>query len=133
MRILTAGEKTALAAPQKRIAYLVAINVLDDPIYLCTARYSLTVNGIEWQGAGKLLDIGLPKESAGIAANKATLRLSGLDAALISLALNEDIENTSVTIYLATFDPDTRQIIGYHVHTRRVIGQVRILPPSSAQ
>lgn len=133
MRILTAGEKTALAAPQKRIAYLVAINVLDDPIYLCTARYSLTINGIEWLGMARLIDLLLPKEDASLAANKATLRLSGLNVSLLSLALNEDIEGATVTIYLATFDPETRLIIGYHVHTRRVIGQVRILPPTSAQ
>lgn len=133
MRILLAGEKTALAASHKRIAYLVLINTLIGDLRLCTARYSLMVHGQEWLGRGRLLDVKLPKEDASLAANKATLRLSGLDPTLISMALNEDIEGSVVTIYLATFDPETRQVIGAHIHTRRVLGQVRILPPSSAQ
>lgn len=133
MRILLAGEKTALAASHKRIAYLVHIATSIGDLRLCTARYSLTVQGQEWLGRGQLMDVTLPKEDASLAAHKATLRLSGLDPALISMALNEDIEGSTVTIYLATFNPDTRQVIGVHIHTRRVLGQVRILPPSSAQ
>lgn len=129
-RTLTALEKTALSSPRKRLAYLVTIDVPGDPIHFCSARYSLTVFGVTYLGRGWLMDMMLPREDASLAANKATLKISGLNAALIALSLNEDVEGYSCRIQLATFNPDTRQVIGVHLHTRRVIGQVKITPPT---
>lgn len=135
MRVLLAAEKTAIEASRVRMAYLVHFDFPSGPVLFTTNTHSLFFpGGSEWLGVGNLLDISLPQEDASLESHKCEIKLSGLNPALISLALNEDIENAPCTIYLALFDPDTNQPVGpAFVYHRGTVGQVRIMPPSSSE
>lgn len=135
MRLLTTAEKSALSASRVRFCYLVELRFRDPLGFLrfTTAAHTMTINGREWMGAGGLLDIRLPDEDGSLEAHKAEITLDGLDPSVISLALNEDIEDAPCTVYLATFNPDTNQLIGVSQFHRGTVGQVRIQPPSSRE
>lgn len=133
MRILTAGERTALAADRVRMCFLVELHFAIGTARFTTAAHTLMLGGVEWLGAGGLLDLELPQEDGTLEAHKAEITLNGLDPAVISLALNEDLEGTPAYIHLATFNPDTNQLIGTHQYLRGTVGQVRIVPPSMSE
>lgn len=134
MRLLTVAEGNALDASRVRMAFMVEFKFPTGDVRFTTSAYTQNWRGQEWLGAGGLLDIELPQEDSSLEAHACTISLSGLDPAVISLALNEPLENSRCTIFLATFDPDTNQVIGpgFQFH-RGTVGQIRILPPSSAE
>ena len=62
-------------------------------------------------GVGELGSIETVEENIEVIARSVTLTVSGLDASLLSEALNENYQNRTVTIYLATINPDTGLLI----------------------
>lgn len=132
MRVLTTAEKNAIDVHRVRMAFMVEFRFPTGDVRFTTAAYTQTWNGLEWLGAGGMLELDLPQEDSSLEAHACTISLSGLDPAVISLALNEPLENSRCTIWVAHYDPDTNLPIGtgYQFH-RGTVGQIRILPPSS--
>lgn len=62
----------------------------------------LTINSETYVGSGTLLNISSVEETSEIAARGATVTLSGLDAAIISIALSENYQNRPCTIIIGT-------------------------------
>lgn len=62
-------------------------------------------------GVGELGSIETVEENIEVIARSVTLTVSGLDASLLGEALNENYQNRTVTIYLATINPDTGLLI----------------------
>ena len=62
----------------------------------------LTIDGKSFTGGGSLLSISGIEETSDIAARGATVVLSGLDPAIISIALEENYQNRSCAIYIGT-------------------------------
>lgn len=134
MRLLTVAEANALAAPRVRMAFMIEFRFPTGDVRFTTSAYTVTWNGKEWLGAGGMLDLELPQEDSALEAHACTVTLNGLDPAVISLALNEPLENSRCTIFVAMFDPDTNQAVGPgYQYFRGTVGQIRILPPSSAE
>lgn len=62
-------------------------------------------------GVGELGSIETVEENIEVIARSVTLTVSGLDASLLGEALNENYQNRTVTIYLATINPDTGLLV----------------------
>lgn len=77
----------------------------DDQVVRLWNGYSdVTIDGDEYIGAGSLMTIGNVEESSEIAARGTTVVLMGLDASVISLALNEDYQNRPARVIVGTID-----------------------------
>ncbi len=127
MRFLTTDQAEAISDDRVRMCYLVEASFDTGPVYFSTATWTMFYNGIEWLGAGSLLDIQLPDEDSSLEAHECLVSLDGLDPAVISLALNEDLEGRAIRIYGLVYDPDTNQPIGHWLHLRGTVSQVRII------
>jgi hypothetical protein len=64
----------------------------------------LTVSGVDYVGAGTLLQISSMKESADLAANGMNVTLSGITEPLISKARDEDYQGRELKILLGAMD-----------------------------
>ena len=64
-----------------------------------------------FSGVGELGSIETVEENIEVIARSVTLTVSGLDASLLGEALSEDYQNRTVTIYLATINPDAGLLI----------------------
>jgi hypothetical protein len=132
MRLLTTANRNAINADRVNLTWLVRIT-LPLPvgnIYLCSGVHTQHWAGVDWLGAGDLLDMEFPEESASLEAKNGELVLSGLDPALISLALNTDLEGAVVHTWALLRDPDTNQPVDapFVVH-RGTISEIRISQP----
>lgn len=131
MRWLTATQRTALNARRIRACYLVEIHFATGVLRYTTTPYTVIRNGYEWLGFGKLAGVEFPEETAELRASRARITINGLDAAAISLALNERTENVPLWVHLALMDPDTNAQLGTFVVHRGTIGDVEIVPATS--
>lgn len=59
------------------------------PLYLWTGLVSATIDGRTYSGAGPLLSIGEPSETADLSAVGLTLTLNGMSSDVVALATNE--------------------------------------------
>lgn len=134
-RDMVIGVVNALDNDRIVMAGLVEI-VLPDPIgvlrYINTP-HSKMWGGFEWQGAGALLDIQPPEEDGTLEAHKGSIRLNGLDAGMLSIALRAQLNFRQVNVWAAFWDPDTNVPIGHVLFFRGTIGQVRGLPTTEAE
>lgn len=71
---------------------------------------NLTVNSVEYVGAGTLLAIGQIAESSELQANGLTVTLSGITEPLISKARDEDYQGRELKVLLGAMD-DTNEVI----------------------
>jgi hypothetical protein len=65
---------------------------------------NLTVNSVDYVGAGTLLDIGEIAESAELQANGIVVTLSGITDPLLSKARDEDYQGRELTVKLGAMD-----------------------------
>ncbi len=63
-------------------------------------------NNETWTGAGNLLGISQIQESTGVEALGIRVELSGVNQAIVTLAVNEDYQGRPATLYLGQFDED---------------------------
>lgn len=136
MRLLTAANRNAINADRVNLTWLVRI-ILAPPIgniYLCSNKHTIVWAGVDWMGAGDLLDIEFPEEDGTLEAKNGEIVLSGLDPAMISLALNTHLEGAVVHTFALLRDPDSNQPVDspFVVH-RGTISEVRISQPFSAE
>ena len=111
MRGIGVSAAAVLAAGGKiPMAVLVDMPDLSAPLRLCTGRWNLTWAGKDYTAVGQLGKIEPAQESA---AGPRPLRfaMNGVPVSQRALVLGENVQNKSVGIYVAVFDPETYQIL----------------------
>lgn len=64
----------------------------------------VTIDGEEYIGSGSLLSVGGVEESGEVSAKGTAIALSGIDASLISIALQENYQNRTASVIIGTID-----------------------------
>ena len=97
-RTIPAGILSAIGQDRVEPFYAVEMNFDTAPVRLWTGFGDRTIDGQTYTGTGSLLEIGGLDEVADMSAKSATLRLSGLDTSLISLAYAEPYQRRKCRI-----------------------------------
>lgn len=105
-RELTTAMKSAVTADLVRPITLIQCAFDSGNLNLWGGIGNLTVGGVEYVGAGTLLQIGEIAESAELQANGLTVALSGITEPLISKARDEDYQGRELKVLLGTIDAD---------------------------
>lgn len=103
-RGLTTAMKDALTARQVEPAILVELEFDSGTDRIWTGYGDLSWDGKTWNGAGELLGIRPFSETTDVTATQAQVTISGIPASWISLALSEDYQGRTGTLYLAAID-----------------------------
>ena len=132
MKVLSTQQHAALQMSRVRLAYLLECHFPTGIVRFTTGSETIDFLGVEWLGAGAMLDIKFPDEDASLAVNNAEVTLNGLDVALISMALREPLLNATCVLYVALFGVDNRQPWGPPFrYMRGTLSHLRIVPPSA--
>lgn len=75
-----------------------------DTVRLWSGYQDATINSELYIGSGSLLSIGNIEESGEISARGTAIALTGIDASLISIALQENYQNRAASILIGTID-----------------------------
>ena len=73
-------------------------------VRLWNGYHDATIDGDEYTGAGSFMSVGTIEESGEVSAKGTTIALSGIDASLISLALQENYQNRTARVIIGTVD-----------------------------
>jgi hypothetical protein len=91
---------TALTGPNPRPFRAVEIFFPSMTLRLWTGINIRTLNGDDYIGAGSILSFGEVEETANIEAAGTSITLSGIDPAMIAIALDEPYQGSVVKLYL---------------------------------
>lgn len=105
-RELTPAMKSAVTADLVRPITLVQCAFDSGNLNLWSGIGNLTVDSVEYVGAGTLLQIGEIAESAELQANGLTVALSGITEPLISKARDEDYQGREMKVLLGAIDSE---------------------------
>jgi hypothetical protein len=100
-RALTAGVQSAIASSQVTALMFVELDFASGFLRLTTAGHDVTWNGYTWTGVGLLGAVEAIKEDTALQANGIRLTLSGVDVAIIAIALQEAYQGRDARIWLA--------------------------------
>ena len=103
-RTVPAALLTALAQPQVEPFYAVKMAFDSGTVRLWTGYGDRTINSETYVGAGSLLNIQGLGEVADLSAKAITISLSGVAAALVSLALQEPYQRRVCRVYFGAVD-----------------------------
>ena len=103
-RTLTSAMQAVATAEVVRPIVLVQCDFDSGALNLWNGIGDLTVSGVDYVGAGTLLQISSMKESADLAANGMNVTLSGITEPLISKARDEDYQGRELKILLGAMD-----------------------------
>jgi len=103
-RTLTSGMQTAVTADLVRPITLVQCAFDSGNLNLWSGIGDLTVDSVDYVGAGSLLSIGEITESAELSANGITVTLSGVTSPLITKARDEDYQGRELKVLLGAMD-----------------------------
>lgn len=109
-RSISSAMQAALTADLVRPIVLVQCAFDSGDLNLWNGIGNLTVNSVEYVGAGTLLAIGQIAESSELQANGLTVTLSGITEPLISKARDEDYQGRELKVLLGAMD-DTNEVI----------------------
>jgi hypothetical protein len=109
-RPVTAGVLSAVAQPQITALLFVELDFASGFLRLTSAGHDVVWNGYGWTGVGLLGSVAPIREDTSLAANGVELKLSGVDSAIISIALQEDYQGRAAKIW-AAFINDAGAII----------------------
>jgi hypothetical protein len=124
MRVINGPALAQLNAETMKIALLVEM-MLSAPVRLCTANVNLVWDGNTYVGTGVLGAVNEVDDSPGEYKNL-TFTLSGVDLAVISIALNENVRNKRVTVREAVIDASTFAILDAPVIWTGTIDQMPV-------
>jgi len=105
-RDLTSGMQTAVTADLVRPITLVQCAFDSGDLNLWSGIGDLTVDSVDYVGAGSLLTIGEITETTEIAANGVRVTLSGVTSPLITKARDEDYQGRELKVLLGAMDAD---------------------------
>ena len=103
-RTLTNAMQTVATSEVVRPILLVQCAFNSGSLNLWSGIGDLTVDSVDYVGAGTLLSIGAVKESLDLAANGMTVNLSGVTEPLISKARDEEYQGRELKILLGAMD-----------------------------
>ena len=103
-RDLTSGMQTAVTADLVRPITLVQCAFDSGNLNLWSGIGDLTVDSVDYVGAGSLLTIGEISETTEIAANGVRVTLSGVTSPLITKARDEDYQGRELKVLLGAMD-----------------------------
>ncbi len=124
-RGLTTDQRNAALASHRVNVPLVEALFDSGPLRLAMCPWDIVVGDDTYIATGALLTIGPIKESSSSQEGLA-LTLSGLDAAIVELAVNEHYRGRIITIRKARLTPGTMALIG--TPTIEWIGRMRNIP-----
>jgi len=101
---------TALSQPEVEPFYAVEMNFDTSPVRFWTGYGERTIRSDTYIGTGNLLSISGLEEVNDISAKRITLQLSGIDATLVSLALQEPYQRRECKVYFGTTDSTTIEV-----------------------
>ena len=103
-RSLTSGMQTAVTADLVRPITLVQCAFDSGNLNLWSGIGDLTVDSVDYVGAGSLLSIGEITESSELSANGISVTLSGVTSPLITKARDEDYQGRELKVLLGAMD-----------------------------
>jgi len=109
MRVIAGPALAQLQSGNVHMALLVEM-LLTQPVRLNTANVTLTYGGVDYIGTGVLGAVNEIDDSPGEYKNL-TFTLSGVDLAVLSIALQENIRNKVVNVRLAVLDTNANTVL----------------------
>lgn len=109
-RSLTSAMQSAVIADLVRPITLVQCAFDSGNLNLWSGIGNLTVDSVDYVGAGTLLDISAINESSELQANGLTVALSGITEPLISKARDEDYQGRELKVLLGFMDEESNVI-----------------------
>ena len=103
-RSLSSGMQTAATADLVRPIFLVQMAFPSANLNMWSGIGDLTVDSVDYVGAGNLLSVSDVSESTEVRANGVRLSLSGVSSALITKARDEDYQGRELKILLGAMD-----------------------------
>lgn len=110
-RPITGAVQTAASQSQMTCMMFVEMNFVSGYLRLTTAGHDVLWNGYTWTGVGQLGSVEAIKEDTYLQANGIKLGLSGVDTAIISIALQENYQGRDAKIWFAFVNVDTGAIV----------------------
>lgn len=105
-RGLSAPTVTASTAAHVRPIVFVKAELDSGTLYLHNAVGSYTFSSQIWTGLGALGSIGELEEGLDLSPFAVSIGLSGIDSSLVSVAVNEEVFNRRITIYIGLLGDD---------------------------
>lgn len=110
-RSLTSGMQAAITAQRMRPFFLIEAHFDSGDLLLWTGYGTLEYNSKSYTGTGEILELSPIRESKQMEAAGLTFTLSGLDAAINAIALNEEYQDRVAELYLGAFDDDWNVVV----------------------
>jgi len=110
-RTLTGATQTAVAQQQITALLFVELDFFSGIVRFTTAGHDVEWDGWTWTGVGQLGSVEAIKEDTALQANGIKLGLSGVDGAIISIALQETYQGRPARIWCAFVNVDTGAIV----------------------
>lgn len=108
MKSVSASTQAVFEAGEQRACAFAQFEFASGTQRYTTLPYSTTWNGYTWIGVGGLAEISEIRETEALMANGVKITLSGLPTALVSLALQENVQGRPCTIWFAALGPDNQ-------------------------
>jgi hypothetical protein len=110
-RSLTTALRNAVAASQSIPVLFVELDFSSGFLRLTSAGHDLVWNGFTWTGVGMLGTVESIKESTGVVAHGLKLTLSGVDNAIISIALQQDYQGRAARLWFGAIDISSGAVV----------------------
>ena len=110
-RTLTSDVNTALQAAHALQTVFVQLELDSGTLYLCNAPYTVTWNGHDWLGLGRLGQIEPVEEAGQLEARSISMQMSGIPAAMVSIAMGEHYQGRTAKLWLGVYNLTTRAIL----------------------
>lgn len=104
MRSISTAMRNALDATHVASALFVQCNFDSGTQFYWTGGASIAWNGNTWLGTGSLVSLEPIRETGAVEAVGLQVTMSGVPSALVSLALSEQVQGRTITIWLAAMD-----------------------------
>ena len=99
------GSNFSTALSSDEIRPFLAVSILfDTPLNLWTGYHTVTIDSSTYIGSGNLLEVSSIQESSEVKATGMSISLSGLDSSIVSSALTENVQGTSVRVYFGVLE-----------------------------
>lgn len=105
-RGLSASNLAAIALPHIRPIVFVKFEFDDGTVYVHNAVGTFTWSSQNWTGIGALGDIGAIEDGLDLSPYGVTLQCNALDTTFLNTAVNEEVFNRRITIYLGYLGED---------------------------
>lgn len=110
-RTLTTDVGNALQDSHKKLCTFVEMEFSSGSVRVTNAPHNIAWNSYTWTGLGRLGAISPIEEAGQLQARSITLQLSGIPAAMISIAMGEHYQGREVNLWLGAFNLTTGALL----------------------